>query len=405
MEQELPHWLGASNDMTEAVPQRGERQRYFLVSVWLVWTVLAILSFARHSFVDSHLGWNRRSWHDLLAWFACFYPWALLTPPIFWLERRFSLTGEFWKRSLGPLFLASFVFSYLGFQLDIVLNFLLDWAFGLHPSASRFLVRATIVELAFGQFFFWCTWATGWALRTFAQYHRQARMAAQLSLEKAQLEASLRTAELESLRMRLNPHFLFNTLQNISVLTQHDPKVATQMLTRLGDLLRTALRRDVPAETTVKDEIALTRDYLAVERMRFGDRLTILVNVAPAAEQALIPSFLLQPLVENAVIHGLRGASQGGTIAMQAKRAGHRLVLTVADNGRGLPDTWHSSLKTGVGLSSTQERLSRMYPGEHEFLIQRLVEGGTEVRIAIPYREKVGSEESLLREQPSAVGG
>jgi two-component system LytT family sensor kinase len=201
----------------------------------------------------------------------------------------------------------------------------------------------------------------------------------------------------------LNPHFLFNTLQNISVLTQQNPKVASQMLTRLGDLLRVALRRGVRPETTLREELALTKDYLAVEKMRLGDRLTVLEDMDAGTEPALIPSFLLQPLVENAVIHGLSGVATAGTIVMQARREGGQLVLTVADNGRGLPENWQSELKVGVGLSSTQERLTRMYPGEHDFQIRRLAEGGTEVRVAIPFRVKDEIEERALDEQPSTV--
>ena len=152
----------------------------------------------------------------------------------------------------------------------------------------------------------------------------------------------------------------------------------------------------------MSDEIALTQDYLAVEKMRFGDRLTILVNVATWSEQALIPSFLLQPLVENAVIHGIRGLSQGGTIAMRAAKENDSLVLTVADNGVGVPDEWPGELNAGIGLTSTMERLRRMYPEEHEFVIRKLGEGGTEVRIVIPFRLKNQSEEVIADEQPSA---
>jgi LytS/YehU family sensor histidine kinase len=260
------------------------------------------------------------------------------------------------------------------------------------------------VEFCFEEFSFWCTFSAACAIRHFIQFHRQARQATQLALEKSQLEASLRQAELENLRMRLNPHFLFNTLQNISVLTQQDPKLASQMLVRLGDLLRSALRGNVSAETTVSEEMALVRDYLAVEKMRFGDRLEILVDVAPGSDEALIPSFLLQPLVENAIIHGLRGMSQVGTIAIRAMLDGAQLVLTVADNGVGVPPEWSGESDIGIGLSSTRERLSRIFTGDHQFVIRKLDEGGTEVRIAIPYQRKdQPCEESTPSEQLASV--
>jgi two-component system, LytTR family, sensor kinase len=142
-------------------------------------------------------------------------------------------------------------------------------------------------------------------IRSLIGLHEKERLSAQLALEKAQLESSLRQAEFETLRMRLNPHFLFNSLQNISTLAQENPKTAAQMLTKLGDLLRITLKGDIQSETPLDKELALTQAYVAVEKMRFGDRLSVLIDVARGTERALVPSFLLQPLVENAIRHGL----------------------------------------------------------------------------------------------------
>jgi LytS/YehU family sensor histidine kinase len=147
----------------------------------------------------------------------------------------------------------------------------------------------------------------------------------------------------------------------------------------------------------------LTQDYLAVEKMRFGDRLTILSEVAPDTGDALMPSFLLQPLVENAVIHGLRGVSQAGRIALRTAKEGERLVVTVADNGVGWPDHRADEHHVGLGLSSTRERLCKMYPEAHEFAIRKTSGGGTEVRIEIPFRLGDAPEESVPREQPAIV--
>ncbi len=395
--------------MADRILPIGRKKAYFIAGVWLTWTAIAILSYARHYFEATNFeaihpfDWPG-SWRDFLSLLAgCFYPCALLTPFIFRIEARFPLTRNDWKQRFGILFLASLILSYLAMQIGTVLVFVVDSLFGWPASLSGFPWHISRVEFYFEQFFFWSTVCAACAIRHFAQFHRQARQATQLALEKSQLEASLRQAELENLRMRLNPHFLFNTLQNISVLAQQNPKLASRMLTRLGDLLRAALRRDVSSETTVSDEIALTQDYLAVEKMRFGDRLAILVDMAPGSEQALIPSFLLQPLAENAVIHGLRGLSHSGTITMRAMKEDGRLVMIVADNGVGVSDESLGILNAGVGLSSTRERLHRMYPGEHEFVIRKLNEGGTEVRIAIPFRLTDGFEENVPSDQPAVV--
>jgi two-component system, LytTR family, sensor kinase len=373
--------------------------------VWLSWTAIAIVGYARHYFESTHpFEWPNGSWPDLLSWLGCFYPWAVLTPFIFRIEERFPLASSAWKRRLGMVVLASLICSYAAMLMGSLLNFGVGYLFGRSASLSGFFWPVPWVEFGFEEFSFWGTFSAACAIRHFIQFHRQARQATQLALEKSQLEASLRQAELQNLRMRLNPHFLFNTLQNISVLAQQNPKLASQMLVRLGDLLRSALRGNLSAETTVSKEMALVRDYLAIEKMRFGDRLTILVNVAPGSENALVPSFLLQPLVENAIIHGLGGVSQAGTIAIRAMMDGDRLVLTVTDNGVGVPAEWSGDSNIGIGLGSTRERLSRIFPGGHQFVIRKLDEGGTEVRVVIPYLlGDQPSEESIPSEQLASV--
>jgi two-component sensor histidine kinase len=378
-------------------------RKYFLISVWLSWTVLGTLSYLRHCLEDNRTAWPTGNWPDYFLWLACFCPWAILTPLIFWLEDRFPFTRKGWKRNLTVLVLAGSGLSYFSIEFSSVLRFVIESAFRLPTEPIGMFPRFTQAEFYFELFFFWSILAAGCALRHFVLFHGEARQAAQLALEKSQLETTLRQAELEALRMRLNPHFLFNTLQNISVLAQQNPKLASQMLVRLGDVLRAALRRNASLETTVRDEIALTRDYLAVEQMRFGDRLTVLVDVAPGSDDALIPSFLLQPLAENAVIHGLRGISHAGTIAIRAARQDDRLLLTVADNGIGVTRNWPREGNVGIGLSSTRDRLGRMYPDQHEFVIQNLPEGGTEVRIFIPFRLHEQSDENVHDEQPATV--
>jgi LytS/YehU family sensor histidine kinase len=218
-----------------------------------------------------------------------------------------------------------------------------------------------------------------------AEARENERRASRLMLEKSQLETSLRQAELDALRMRLQPHFLFNSLQNISVLTQHDPVTAGRMLTRLGDLLRASLASDGEAETTLATEMALTRGYLAVEEMRFGDRLSSTIDLAPGTDDARVPTFLLQPIVENALRHGLAGIQQRGLLAIQSRREGDRLVLTVRDNGVGVAESV-SPAGFGIGLGATRERLAGLYPDRHTFAIRALPEGGTEVRITLPFR-------------------
>lgn len=158
------------------------------------------------------------------------------------------------------------------------------------------------------------------------------------------------------------------------------------MLTRLGDLLRTVLRQDSQAQSTLREEIELTRAYVALEQMRFGDRLQVDFEIAGEVQQAMVPCFLLQPLIENAVNHGLRGARKTGIISVIAAGQEGELVLPVTDNGIGLPAEDPSEMKIGVGLRSTRERLARMYPDRHTFSIRKPAEGGVQVCIEIPLR-------------------
>jgi sensor histidine kinase YesM len=233
------------------------------------------------------------------------------------------------------------------------------------------------------QICFWSSVAGGYVIRTVFQLQQQEQRASRLALEKSELEASLNQAQLEALRARLNPHFLFNSLQNISVLTKQDPQTASRMLTVLGDLLRAVLRTDSQPEIPLSEEIDLTRSYVALEQMRFGDRLRVTFDIADGVQQALVPSFLMQPLLENAIIHGLRGVRKTGIIAVRATEEENGVAITVTDNGIG-PPAEASQMKIGVGLGSTCERLARMYPGRHAFSIRQPQQGGTEIRITLP---------------------
>ena len=221
-------------------------------------------------------------------------------------------------------------------------------------------------------------------IRNLIEMQQSERRAAQLAVEKSEIEASLRRSELEMLRMRLNPHFLFNSLQNISTLARQNPDAASQMLARLGDVLRAALRKGTPSQTALASEIALTKAYVEVEQIRFAGQLSVLFENHRELDNALVPSFLLQPLVENAITHGLRGGQTSGAIWVRAIRESDNLVLTVSDNGSGPPAERLADLEMGIGLGSTCERLERMFPGRHTISMRKLTEGGTEIRIVLP---------------------
>jgi len=219
------------------------------------------------------------------------------------------------------------------------------------------------------------------ALKAFKYYRRH--LVDELRLER--LERRFVETRLNALRMQLDPHFLFNSLNGISAFVGYDPKRARKMIEHLGDLLRLSLETRNRQEVTLAEEIAFLEHYLALHRMRFEDRLSVTVNIMPEVEQARIPSLLLQPLVENAIRHGIAGRVSGGSIIVSAQRVGGKVDIRVIDDGVGLPPDWQMETSQGLGLSVTRERLLAMYPaGSSDFTVARLAGGGTEARITLP---------------------
>jgi LytS/YehU family sensor histidine kinase len=202
------------------------------------------------------------------------------------------------------------------------------------------------------------------------------------TVHASRLEAELARAQLQALRIQLQPHFLFNTLHAISSLMDEDIRAARRMIARLADLLRSTLDTTDQQEVTLLRELETLELYLDIERERFSDRLRVELEVHPDALEARVPNLVLQPLVENAIRHGIAPLQRGGRITVSAARAAGRLVLGVEDDGAGARD--HEP-QEGVGLRNTRARLARLYPDEHELVIDHPSEGGFRIRIEIPF--------------------
>ncbi len=372
----------------------------------LVWTAIGSLSYARHYLQDYSAAPPARVIYDYLTWLTCFFPWIAFAPLVFRVERRFPLGAAEWLRNLGWLILASVPFVYGGAVLAQLLYVTVQIVFRESMVVMSHWWRPPKGEMAVQVALYWTTVCGAYVVRTVIQLHQREEQAARLALEKSQLEATLRQAELETLRARLNPHFLFNCLQNISVLTREDPQAASQMLARLGTLLRSALRRDGTPETTLAAEVELTKAYVAVEKIRFADRLAVMFDVPAETETALVPSLLLQPLLENAILHGLRGIDRKGLVSVRSGIEADRLIISITDNGAGLPVKNPNEMELGVGLASTCERLQKMYPNQHSFSIDALPEGGTQVRMVLPLRFSTPYQTAIPDEQiaPAARG-
>jgi LytS/YehU family sensor histidine kinase len=237
----------------------------------------------------------------------------------------------------------------------------------------------------FAVYYFIGGWVTYFAvvgiLQAFRFYNRF--VTGQLQLER--IERSLVESRLSALRLHLEPHFLFNTLNAISSKATANQEVQ-DMIGDLGALLRHSLDCKDKAQITVAEELELLQHYVSIQKARFGDRFDIRIDADSEILSAMVPSMLLQPLVENAIRHGLEDRLSGGSVEVSVAKLGKMLKIEVVDDGVGLPESWELETSGGHGLSVTRERLRAMYPdlGEHCLTIRRRERGGTSVRILVP---------------------
>lgn len=347
-----------------------------LVATWLAVAVFfsaenVLVGAARHRAFD----WQWDVYHE----FIYALTWAAFTPLVLAGGRRWPLgAGPLWRTiapHLGRMALlapAQIVTTYtvhylglaiLGRQPPVTL-----WAFlaGLQGG----IVWGTLT----GFLYYWLILGVQAAF-IYQRMYREQRVAS------AELEGRLTEARLEALRLQLHPHFLFNTLNAISAFVDADPERARRMIARLGELLRRTLTGGTAAELPLSQELDLLAPYLEIQRIRFGDQLAIELEVLGDAAAALIPTLMLQPLVENAVEHGVKRTLNGARVRLTAERAGDRLRLEIADNGPG-----PSGDGDGIGLANTRARLVGLYGDAQRIELRAIETGGTVVTIELPFR-------------------
>lgn len=336
----------------------------------LIWTVLALLSASQWAVSLAADGkpvvWAPLLVNRLADWYSC----GVFTPLFFWLARRYPIDRQQWFRRL-PLYLAiaaALTPVKFALQRGAVVGLLgVDF-----PPLSGMLTHAFISE----NIAFWCVIAAVHAL----VFHQRVREREALT---ARLQVRLSEAQLDALTARLHPHFLFNTLQGISTLVYRDPAAADAMLGHLSTLLRRALARGPGHEVPLADELALLEDYLAIVQVRFGERVRVSRVIEDAARPGLVPQLLLQPLVENAIEHGIARRAGSGTIAIEARRQDGQLRIVVRDDGPGMA----GPAVEGVGLGSTRQRLEELYGGTGRILLDNATGGGLTVTVLLPWHE------------------
>jgi LytS/YehU family sensor histidine kinase len=224
-----------------------------------------------------------------------------------------------------------------------------------------------------------------------ARLHTEAVEARERAVRASQLEAQLVQARLEALRAQLNPHFLFNALNSVAMLVRLKANSdALKAVVSLSEVLRQALAGRGAQEVALREELSLVDHYLQVEQLRFRDRLRVTVDAQPDTLHASVPSLILQPLVENAIRHGIARRDEGGHVKIFGRRGNGRLVLEVRDDGPGFPTGWDPAASGRVGLANTRERLERLYGSAFTFETTNAPSGGAVVRVEIPYRTREG---------------
>ena len=366
-------WPHRFTDNSHPHSGRPVRSRYVPVMIsararrlWLLgtltWVTLGLMSAAQQAtwraLTGRPVNWLFIVPNSLADWLTC----GMFTPAFYWMVRRFPIRGERWWARLPVHLAASFVFVVLKVSIyHPLFN-------ALNPTEPR-----PWSMILFGGFYadMLAYWASVGVIHAI-EYYRESR--------ERELEAT--RLALENLRAQLQPHFLFNTLQSISTLIHRDAAAADRMLTDLSELLRLSLRSSASQEVPLRDELGFLDRYLDIMRVRFGDRLRILVDAAGDVCDALVPSLVLQPIVENAITHGMADRPDVGHVSVRARRNGPALWLEVSDDGPGL--TAPAGNGNGIGLANTRERVARLYgtSGSVDFLTDR----GLTVRISIPFR-------------------
>jgi two-component system LytT family sensor kinase len=351
-------------------------RRWLKTFFWaaLLWTALAVV-FA------TQLYFAGLPWAVALAWsIPRWYSWGLLTPAVFWLDKRIGRgwsmpvrvamhvpLGVFWTTlSIGlrlatrPLRGAVIPENFTAFFIDRFYSDLLIYAVIAGASIAR--------DYA-------------------AQARERERQAHDFALERARLERDLIEARLHGLRAQLHPHFLFNALNTISAFTETDPPTARRLMGQLGSLLRASLAHATRPLVTLGEELTFLDDYLAIESARFEGRISVTVDADEEIFDRPVPGFLLQPIVENAIRHGVAPRPSGGRVEVTAAKNGSATILHVRDDGVGLPQGWSIHTHAGVGLKNAASRLEHLYRRKDLLIVRPGSSSGTEVAITIPAEE------------------
>ena len=334
------------------------------------WTFLALL-FTPQTYIAALRSPTPPTWGQaLLASLTLFYVWAALTPLVLWLGRRLPFERHMLRNFVLHLLLCgpvALLHIWLFQNVNALMRALSNsnqpqpplWAMLIGLGATNIMV-------------YWAIVAVSQAINYFRKYQER--------------EFRLSQAELQALRTQLHPHFLFNTLNAIAELVHSDPVLADRSILRLSELLRFSLASEKAHEVTLKEEIEFLEKYVEIHKTLMRDRLNVRINIDPETLDAAVPNMILQPLVENAIKHGISPRPEGGNIEVHARRLDGKLYVEIADDGVGMPEQ-EADAQGGVGLINTRERLKHLYNDAHTFKVSSFPGRGVTIRISVPFRE------------------
>lgn len=344
------------------------------------WLVYALVMTTQTYFAYMREGYSVPFWGGaVLPSFIYSVFWILLTPLVLFLARRFPLDPAHRKRNIVVhifLSLGIAVFQRVGYEATVMaLNATDKW-----PFSWERLFQLTIGFFDYGLLVYWVILLMHQALE-------YTRLIKEEEVRASTLKTQLVEAQLQTLKTQLQPHFLFNTLHSISELIHEDVEAADTMIARLGDFLRFTLQNSGKQMVTLQKDLESMRSYFDIERSRFQEALTMQMEIEPQTLDALVPSFLWQPIVENSIRHGIATSTRRGRIIIRAKRRDTTLRLEVEDNGTGLADSGTSPrYKEGLGLANTRRILQHIYGPAHRLELANAPGGGVVVTMEIPFR-------------------
>ena len=390
--------VASGSTAAATAPRRSSARRVIAIVAYIaVWTAIGAL-FAVQSIVTySYNGTRTMSVARILGYaLADWYVWALLAPAIFWLTHRVSFTRHPW-RSAAIHLPATLVFLFARMQLRVLVGQLIPMV--------RMGPAGLLTSMALQVFVYWAIVAVAVALE-YQRMYRDEQVAA------VGLKTQLARAELGLLKMQLQPHFLFNTLNAISEQVHADPEAAERMITHLSELLRHTIHSAEAQEISLGEELALLERYLVIQQARFAGRLEVTLDVDAGAMEALVPNLVLQPLVENAIRHGIAPRASGGRVDVIARRdlAKSHLLLEVRDDGIGLEAARarrrsETDSREGVGIANTTSRLRQLYGVAYELTLRSGPTGGTVAALTLPLHDTVLAQTNAAAHVSAPNGG